>query len=139
VGRHGRAGGDRLIAGVVSELLKRLGFGAAAWNAWRRAHPDLVITLDHADLNGMILTGVDFGRVSLRGASLHATNLMNANLRDADLTGANLTEADLICANLEGAILSGATLVEADLLGASLGGAHYSAQDLEGALHVPER
>jgi len=41
----------------VSEWLKRLTFGSAAWNAWRREHPDLVITLDHADLNGMILTG----------------------------------------------------------------------------------
>ena len=28
---------------------------------------------------------------------------------------------------------------EADLVGASLGGAHYSADDLRGALHVPER
>jgi len=136
VGRHGRTRAC-LIARVVSEWLKRLGFGSAAWNVWRREHPDLVITLDHADLNGMILTGIDFSRVSLRGASLHATNLMNADLRGADLTGANLTEADLICANLEGAILSGARLVEADMLGASIGGAVYSADDLEGALHVP--
>jgi len=73
----------------VSEWLKRLTFGSAAWNAWRREHPDLFITLDHADLNGMILTGIDFARVSLRGASLHATNLMNADLRGADLTGAD--------------------------------------------------
>ncbi len=108
----------------MSEWLKRLTFGSAAWNAWRREHPDLVITLDHADLNGMILTGIDFARVSLRGA---------------DLTGADLTEADLICANLAGAILSGARFVEADFLGASLGGAHYSPEDLEGALHVPTR
>jgi hypothetical protein len=43
----------------VSEWLKRLTFGSAAWNAWRREHPDLVIALDHADLNGMILTGID--------------------------------------------------------------------------------
>ena len=78
----------------------------------------------------MILTGIDFGRVSLRGASLHATNLMNADLRHADLTGANLTEADLISANLEGAILRGATLREADLLGARLAGAQYSDEDL---------
>jgi len=67
----------------VSEWLKRLTFGSAAWNAWRREHPDLVITLDHADLNGMILTGIDFARVRLRGASLHATNLMNAEICEA--------------------------------------------------------
>jgi len=65
----------------VSELLKRLKYGSAPWNLWRREHPDLVISLDHADLNGMILIGIDFARVSLRGASLHATNLMNADLR----------------------------------------------------------
>ena len=46
------------VARLVSEWLKRLTFGSAAWNAWRREHPDLVITLDHADLNGMILTGI---------------------------------------------------------------------------------
>ena len=40
---------------------------------------------------------------------------------------------------LDGAILSGARFVEADFLGASLSGAHYSAEDLEGALHVPTR
>jgi len=71
----------------VSEWLKRLTFGSAAWNAWRREHPDLVITLDHADLNGMILTGIDFARVSLRGASLHATNRSCA-LFGEDLKGA---------------------------------------------------
>ncbi|MBI3491631.1 MAG: pentapeptide repeat-containing protein [Acidobacteria bacterium] len=45
-------------------------------------------------------TTVNFSRVSLRGASLHATNLMNADLRCADLTGANLAEADLIAADV---------------------------------------
>ena len=42
------------VACLVSEWLKRLTFGSAAWNAWRREHPDLVITPDHAELNGMI-------------------------------------------------------------------------------------
>src|SRR5215467_10245190 len=60
--------------------LARLKLGSAAWNAWRREHPDLAINLDGANLNGMILTGIDFSRVSPRGASLHATNLMNADL-----------------------------------------------------------
>ena len=44
----------------------------------------------------MVLSGIDFSRVSLRGASLHATNLMKADLRGADLSGANLAEADLM-------------------------------------------
>jgi uncharacterized protein YjbI with pentapeptide repeats len=32
----------------------------------------------------MILTGIDFAKVSLRAASMHATNLMNADLRGAE-------------------------------------------------------
>ena len=121
----------------MSEFLTHLKYGSGPWNMWRRENPGTVIVLDHADLNGMILTGIDFSKVSLRHASLHATNLMNADLRGADLSGANLTEADLIGANLAGAVLFGARLVEADLLGASLAGARYSVEDLEGALHVP--
>lgn len=118
-------------------LLRRLKFGSAAWNHWRTENPGVAVTLDGAKLDGMILTGIDFSRVSLRGASLHAINLMNADLRHADLTGANLSEADLIAANLEGAILFGATLWEADFLAANLAGARYAAEDLKGALHVP--
>jgi uncharacterized protein YjbI with pentapeptide repeats len=117
-------------------LPRRLKYGATVWNAWRRDHPELAISLDGADLNGMILTGIDFSHVSLRGASLHATNLMNANLSGADLSGANLKEADLIAASLRGARLTGANLYEADLLGADLTGAVFTAEDLRGALHV---
>src|SRR2546423_11898628 len=101
-------------------LLARLKFGAPAWNQWRRENPHVAISLDGAKSDGMILTGIDFSRASLRGTSLHATNLMNADLRYADLTGTNLREADLIASNLEGAILHGASLHEADFLGANL-------------------
>jgi uncharacterized protein YjbI with pentapeptide repeats len=44
----------------------------------------------------------------------------------------------LIAAKLEGAILTGANLHEADLLGADLTNTQYSAEDLKGALHVPQ-
>jgi ribosomal protein S18 acetylase RimI-like enzyme len=124
---------------MTDPILNRLKFGSAPWNYWRRENPDVAIVLDGADLNGMILTGMDFSRVSLRGASMHATNLMNADLRHAVLTGANLVEADLICAKLDGAVLTGANLREADLLGAEMGLARYSAEDLKGALHVPAK
>jgi uncharacterized protein YjbI with pentapeptide repeats len=123
---------------VTETILARLKYGSAPWNMWRHEHPDVPVTLDGADLNGMILTGIDFSRVSLRGASLHATNLMNADLRHADLTGANLSEADLIAAKLGGAILTGANLYEADLLGADLTDTQYSTEDVKGALHLPE-
>jgi uncharacterized protein YndB with AHSA1/START domain len=124
-------------ARVTGGILNRLKFGSGPWNRWRQENPDVAIVLDGADLNGMILTGVNFSRASLRGASLHATNLMNADLRYADMTGANLVEADLIAAKLEGAILTGANLREADLLGADMAGARCSDGDLKGALHVP--
>ena len=122
---------------MADRALIMLKFGARAWNLWRAENPDRIISLDEAKLDGMILTGINFASVSLRGALLHATNLMNADLRQADLTGANLTEADLIGANLTAAILSGATLREADLLGATLTNAQYSEDDLRGALHIP--
>lgn len=122
----------------MDTLLARLKYGSAAWNLWRRENPGVAVVLDGARLDGMILTGIDFSRTSLRGASLHATNLMNADLRYADLTGANLAEADLINANLEGAILRGADLRETDLLCANLVDAKYSPEDLAGALHVPD-
>ena len=47
---------------MTSPILNRLKFGSAAWNHWRRENPDVAIVLDGADLNGMILTGVDFSR-----------------------------------------------------------------------------
>ncbi len=117
-------------------LLGRLKDGAASWNLWRRANPDVAIVFDNADLSGLILTGIDFSGVSLRGATLHATNLMNADLRGADLSDANLTEADLIAARLDDTILIGANLLEADLLGSDLTNARYRPDDLRGALHV---
>jgi uncharacterized protein YjbI with pentapeptide repeats len=110
---------------MTSDVLIRLKYGSSWWNVWRQENPDVAIVLDDADLNGMILTGINFSRASLRGASLHATNLMNADLRYADMTGAYLVEADLIAAKLEGAILTGADLREADLLGADLSSVLY--------------
>ena len=53
----------------MSELLRMPKYGSVPWNAWRRENPDVVVVLDHADLNGMILIGIDFARASLRGAS----------------------------------------------------------------------
>jgi len=35
--------------------------------AWRDEHPDRVIDLDGAALNGMILTGINLAGASLRG------------------------------------------------------------------------
>jgi len=137
-GPNGRRVRNTIDMSPSPELMRRMKFGAAVWNAWRQDHPEAPVVLDGADLDGMILTGIDLSGASLRGASLHAANLMNANLRGADLSGANLKEADLITASLQGACLTGANLYEADLLGADLTGAICTAADLKGALHVPD-
>ena len=47
----------------------------------KASNPDVPIVLDEVRLDGLILTGIDFSHVSLRGASMHAVNLMNADLR----------------------------------------------------------
>jgi len=47
-------------------LLFRLKYGS--WNQWRRENPDIVINLDPAVLDGMVLSGIDFSRVSLPAA-----------------------------------------------------------------------
>ena len=130
--------GDR-ASDMTEHVLARLKFGSGPWNVWRREHPDVAVILDGADLNGMILTGIDFSRVSLRGASMHATNLMNADLRQADMTGANLAEADLIAAKLGGAILTRANLHEADLLGADLTDTQYSVRTSFSAIAAVNR
>jgi uncharacterized protein YjbI with pentapeptide repeats len=80
-----------------------------------------VISLDHADLTAIDLTGRSF----LRGAYLQQAHLSDSildhvDLTDAYLAGADLMRADLERADLEDANLSGAFLEEADLSGATL-------------------
>jgi serine/threonine protein kinase, bacterial len=71
--------------------------------------------LKQVNLQGSILTNVDFGRANLQGANLRDASLMkaymsNADLQDADLRGADLRGAYLLNANLRGANLGGANL-----------------------------
>jgi hypothetical protein len=100
-------------------LLKQ---GVTAWNAWRKANPDIEPDLNTANLFMANLAGAD-----LRGVNLMRANLLGANLSGANLSGAYLNEASLIRANLAGANLTGAgliaaTLVETELTGADLTG-----------------
>lgn len=99
-------------------ILKR---GVAAWNKWRKEHPDVRPNLVKADLFTAILSGVDLRRADLREAGL-----IGAVLSGADLRGANLTLADLIGAVLFGADLRRADFKWADLSGANLRGADVS-------------
>ena len=63
------------------EHLARLREGAAAWNAWREAYPDV-----RPDLGG---------KIAYRDWDFRGYNLRNADFYEADLRGAQLKGADL--------------------------------------------
>ena len=90
--------------------VERVQQGVAAWNTWRKQHPDEVINLSFAGLSFADLNGAD-----LSGADLNGTDLSEADLNGTDLSGADLSKADLNGANLNGADLSFADLSEANL------------------------
>ena len=100
----------------------------AAWDAWRRENPDVLVDLQGADLRRANLR-----RANLRGANLQGANLQRADLQGADLRGANLSGANLWGANLQGANLQGADLLVADLSGANLWGANLWGANLQRA------
>jgi uncharacterized protein YjbI with pentapeptide repeats len=87
------------------EHLAQLRAGLAAWNVWRKEHPDVAPDLRGADLRG----------ANLEEADLSGANLADADLREADLGWAGLFRADLRKADLGGANLEGADLSRADL------------------------
>jgi uncharacterized protein YjbI with pentapeptide repeats len=64
--------------------------GGAKFDAWREAHPQVVIDLSGAHLPG----------INLKGVNLASANLTGANLEEASLPGADLGGAviDLECA-----------------------------------------
>ena len=86
------------------EALKQ---GAAAWNAWRAAHPGARPDLAGANLRGLDLADADLAQADLTGADLRGTILSRAILSGADLSGANCFKA----------VLDGADLARARLLG----------------------
>jgi hypothetical protein len=102
------------------EHLAILQQGVAAWNAWRKEHPEIYLDLSEAILSGADLRWVDLHWVNLRGATLHETPLHTADLRGADLRMAYLTGAILTKAILREAVLTDAILSETDLSGADL-------------------
>jgi hypothetical protein len=77
------------------EHLAILRQGVAAWNAWRKANPDIRPDLSEVDLSGM-----HFSKAHLYGAYLKLANLSKTMFNRTDLFGADLTEVDLRNANL---------------------------------------
>jgi uncharacterized protein YjbI with pentapeptide repeats len=120
-----------------------LAAGVEGWDAWRREHPFIKISLSDANLSRLDLTGanLNFANLScadlsyahlndanLRGAKLNSAKLNSAKLSHADLTLAKLSHANLHSANLGHAFLS-----DANLSRAYLGHAYLRDADLTGA------
>jgi len=98
------------------------------FNAFRRSHPNAIIDLSKAALDGIDLQGIDLRDAKLTHASLRDSSLKSAKLCRADLTGACLTRA-----NLRGADLSSACLMNSDLKRAILDGCILTNANLDGA------
>jgi uncharacterized protein YjbI with pentapeptide repeats len=130
--------------------VERIQQGAAAWNTWRKQHPDVEVDLRGANLRGANLSSVDLREATLssadlRGANLRGANLSSVDLREAtlssaDLRGATLSSADLRGVDLYSANLSDATLIRAnltlssaDLREANLSSANFSRANLSSA------
>lgn len=92
--------------------------GVVHWNKWRQRNPEVIPSLDGADL---------------RGADLRNAMLFDTNIRWADLTGANLQGAVLYQAEMYQSCLRRCELSDADLRGAKLHDADLSEAVLRGA------
>jgi Pentapeptide repeats (8 copies) len=124
-----------------AEHLRILRSGKAAWNQWRREHPEVHPMLaghDFTECDGdVVLDGFDFSytnftQASLRGISLRGANFHQAILAKADLVGAHLEESnfcrtDFYETNFERAWLTGANLQGVQLARTNLTGAHLRA------------
>jgi hypothetical protein len=116
------------------EHLRILRSGKAAWNQWRREHPEIHPMLAAHDFTkrdaSLVLDGYDFSytnftQANLRGMSLRGANFHQAILAKADLAGAHLEESnfcrtDFYETNFERACLTGANLQCVQLAGTNL-------------------
>lgn len=123
------------------EQLKILKQGAATWNQFREAYPDVLPSLAFIELPGIKLEGINLSDADLQGADFSKAHLVKANFSQANLEGAflaganlfgsklyaaNLNEANLENCNLEGALLQEASLRESNFMHARLRGADLS-------------
>jgi uncharacterized protein YjbI with pentapeptide repeats len=116
--------------------------GVEAWNKWRQDNPGIRPDLSQADLSGMYLSDIAFGRygisysvgVDLRNADLTKANLSGAVLAFAQFSGADLSRARLVRADLIGSEFETANLRDAWLINAKLGGTTLTGADLSRTL-----
>jgi hypothetical protein len=114
-----------------TEHLAILHQGVKTWNAWRKAHPNLMPDLQGVDLNHSRLSHADLSNVQFDNAFLRGADLHEATLYQTEFFGAQLPEANLANANLRGAKFHGTNLFGADLRGAHL----YRVDFIETTLH----
>jgi len=94
-----------------------------------------VVTLSSPPLTFADLRpGANLQHADLRGLDLHGIDLAGANLQHADLAGSTLSGADFAGANLQWADLSGATLTGTTAASTDFNGANMQHVNLAGAV-----
>ncbi len=107
------------------EHLNNIMLGSAAWNAWRRANPNI-----KPDLTSAALVGCQLGNLRLANADLSLATLSKANLRGADCWRTDLTLAELSGSNLSRSYFGRACLHSANLSGTDLSTTRFIGTDL---------
>lgn len=110
--------------------LLREGTGVVAhWNAYRSTTKWPIPRLSFANLDGLVLPGINLSRAYLLHAGFARADLSGATFENAFLRGADLRGAEL-----DGAVFDGADLTHADLRYAQLAGASFLRAKLSGAM-----
>jgi hypothetical protein len=124
-----------------AEHLRILRMGKAAWNQWRREHPEvhpMLAAHDFAEHDaGLVLDGYDFSYTNFTQAALRDRWLRNANfhqaiLAKADFTGAHLEESNFCRTDFYETNFDGASLNGANLQGVQLAKTNLTRADLRG-------
>ena len=103
--------------------IKELGKGAAHWNAWRLANPQIIPDLEGSSCEAVFQ--------HLKPSNGTPINFLNANIKSAVLSQAMLIGADLKGADLSSADLTGAQLQDADLSFADISNTRFGSADVQ--------
>ena len=109
-------------------ILQKLRIGAKAWNRWRKAQDLSNISLDHIEIIGLNLDGIDLSKISIKNSVIKKCSFRGADLISANFSGSVLqhndfTKAKLIATCLDNCDLSYAILNKTNMLMASTKGA----------------